>query len=78
MLTVWFSLVRLEFKLGKWIHPLIANWIHFIWETMMPKELEQFIHQYDVYKKLEVKIKENTAINLVNKFLKDDHLDNET
>ena len=43
----------------------------------MPKELEQFIHQYDVYKKLEVKIKENTAINLVYKFLKDGHLDNE-
>ena len=41
---------------------------------MIPKELEQFINQHDVYKKLEFDIKENTVINLVHEFLKDDHI----
>ena len=37
-----------------------------MWDTIMPRALNEFIKQEDISSKLELQIKENTALNKVN------------
>ena len=48
-----------------------------MWETMMPKVLNEFIRREDIRRKIEWHVKENAALNIVHDFLKDGHLDEE-
>ena len=68
-LTVWLNPIRIDAKLRRYSHPYAANWVYFMWDTMMPPALKQFINQEDIRSKLEWKIKENTTLNKVHEFL---------
>ena len=50
-LTVWLNPVRIDAKLRRYSHPYTANWVYFMWDTMMLPVLKQFINQ-EVNKKL--------------------------
>ena len=76
--TVWINPIRLDSKLGQWKHETLTNWIIFMWETMMPKDLASYIRQPAIFEKLDqLRQKENSAINLVLKYMDDGHLDEE-
>ena len=47
-LLVWISPIRIQAKVGEYTHHSLVNWIYFMWETMMPKTLNDFIKQEDV------------------------------
>ena len=51
--TVWINPIRLDSKLGQWKHETLANWIIFMRETMMPKDLASYIRQPGIYEKLD-------------------------
>ena len=70
-LLVWINPIRIQEKVGEHAHQLLVNWIYFMWETMMPKALNEFIRREDVRRKTEWHVKENTALNIVHNFLKD-------
>ena len=42
-LTVWLNPIKIDAKLGRYRHPYIANWVYFMWDTMMLPALKQFI-----------------------------------
>ena len=44
-----------------------------LWDTIMPRALNEFIKQEDISSKLELQIKENTALNKVNPALNKVH-----
>ena len=44
-------------------------------DTMIPRALQDFIKTDQIRRKLEWDIKENTALNLIQDFLSDGHLD---
>ena len=46
-----------------------------MWDQLMPKSLNEFIKKEEVRAKPEWQVKEDTALNLVHNFLKDEHLD---
>ena len=68
-LTVWLNPIRIEAKLGRYTYPLIAEWIFYMWDTMMSRALKEFIKQENIRSKLEWQIKESTALNKVHEFL---------
>ena len=74
-LTVWLNPIRIDAKLRRYSHPYAANWVYFMWDTMMPPALKQFINQEDIRSKLEWKIKENTTLNKVHEFLANANID---
>ena len=65
----------IEAKVGMFAHQNLCNWIQFLWDTMTPRALNDFIRREDVRKKLEWDIKENPALNMVHDFLNNSHLD---
>ena len=75
LLTVWLNPIRIDARLGRYSHPYAANWVYFMWDTMMPSALKQFINQEDIRAKLEWKIKENTTLNKVHEFLANANID---
>ena len=52
-LTVWLNPIRIEAKLGRYTHPLAAGWVLYMWDTMMPRALNELIKQEDIRSKLE-------------------------
>ena len=74
-LTVWLNPIRIEAKLGRYTHPPAAGWVLCMWDTMMPRALNEFIKQEDVRSKLEWQIKENATLNKVHKFLAGANID---
>ena len=74
-LTVLLNPIRIDTKLGRYSHLYAGNWVYFMWDTMMPSALKQFINQEDIRAKLEWKIKENTALNKVHEFLANANID---
>ena len=48
LLTVWLNPIRIDAKLGRYSHPYAANWVYFMWDTMIPSVLKQFINQEDI------------------------------
>ena len=52
-LTVWLNPIRTKAKLQRYTHPLTAGWVLYIWDTMMPRALNEFINQEDIRSKLE-------------------------
>ena len=61
--------------MGRYTYPLIAGWVLYIWDLMMPKALKEFIKQENTRLRLEWQIKENTALNKVYKFLAGANID---
>ena len=74
-LTVWLNPIWIEAKLERYTHPLAAGWVLYMWDTMMPRALNEFTKQEDIRSKLEWQIKENTALNKVHKFLAGANID---
>ena len=74
-LTLWLNPIRIKAKLGKFTHPLAAGWVLYMWDTMMPRTLNEFIKQEDIRSKLEWQIKKSTALNKVHKFLAGANID---
>ena len=74
-LTIWLNPIRIEAKLGRCTHLLTAGWVLYMWGTMMPRALSEFIKQEDIWSKLECQIKENTALNKIQKFLAGANID---
>ena len=74
-LTVWLNPIRIDAKLDRYSHTYAENCVYFMWDTMMPSALKQFINQEDIRAKLEWKIKENTALNKVHEFLANANID---
>ena len=67
LLTVWINPILLDSKLGKCKHNTLNEWIKCMWENYIrhtKKKLDQ------------LRVKENSAINLVLKYMEDGHLDN--
>ena len=52
-LTVWLNPTRIDAKLDRYSHTYAANCVYFMWDTMMPSALKQFINQEDIRAKLE-------------------------
>ena len=67
--------MRIEAKLERYTHTLAAVWVLYMWDTMMPRVLNEFIKQEDIRSKLEWQIKENSALNKVHKFLAGTNID---
>ena len=74
-LTVWLNPIKIDAKLGRYRHPCVANWVYFMWDTMMPPALKQFINQEEIRAKLEWKIKEKSALKKVYEFLANANID---
>ena len=78
LLTVWLNPIRLKSKLGNWKHQMVRNWITYMWETMMPKDLALLIETKEIFVKLDkLELMENSAINAALNHLEDGHLDEE-
>ena len=43
LLIAQFNPICFESRLGNWKHQMVRNWITYMWETMMPKDLAMFI-----------------------------------
>ena len=52
-LTDCLNPLRIDVKLGRYSHPYDANWAYFMWDTVMPPALKQFINQEYIRAKLE-------------------------
>ena len=74
-LTVWLNPLWINAKLGRYTHPLAAGWVLYMWETMMPRGLNEFMKQEYIRSKLEWQIKENTTLNNVHTFLTGANID---
>ena len=68
-LLVWLNPIRIEAKVRMFAHQNLRNWFHFLWDTMMPRALSDFIRRE------QWGIKENPALNMVHDFLSNGHLD---
>ena len=68
-IAVWINPLRIEAKISMFAHQNLCHWIFFMWDTMIPRALQ------DPSRKLEWDIKENTALNLIQDVLSDSHLD---
>ena len=44
-LTVCLNPIRIEAKLERYTHTLAAVWVLYMWDTMMPRVLNEFIKQ---------------------------------
>ena len=78
LLIVWINPIRLDSKLGKWKSNALYEWITFMWEKMIPRDPASYICLPGIFKKLDqLRVKENSAINLVLKYMEDGHLDDE-
>ena len=75
-IAVWINPLRIEAKIGIFAHPNLCQWIYFIWDTMIPRALQDFIKTDQIRRKLEWDIKENATLNLIQDFLSDGHLVN--
>ena len=78
LLIVWINPIRLDSKLGKWKSNALYEWITFMWEKMIPRDPACYICLPGIFKKLDqLRVKENSAINLVLRYMEDGHLDDE-
>ena len=73
-IAVWINPVRIEAKIGMFAHQNPCQWIYFMWDTMIPRALQDFIMIDQIRRKLEWDIKKNTALNLIQDFLSNNHL----
>ena len=74
-IAVWINPLRIKAKIGMFAHQNLCQWIYFMWDTMIPRALQDFIKTDQIRRKLEWDIKENTALNLIQDFLSDGHFD---
>ena len=74
-IVVWINPLRIEAKISMFAHQNLCQWIYFMWDTMIPRALQDFIKTDQIRRKLEWDIKENTALNLIQDLLSDGHLD---
>ena len=74
-IAVWINPLRIEAKISMFAHQNLCQWIYVMWVTMIPRALQDFIKTNQIRRKLEWDIKENTALNLIQDFLSDGHLD---
>ena len=78
LLKVRNSLICLDSKLEEWKHNGLYQRIMFMWEKMMPQYLASYIRLPGIFKELDkICVKENSAINLVLKYMEGTHIDNE-
>ena len=68
-LTVWLNPIRIDAKLGSFCNPVAAQWVYYMWSTMMPDALNEYFSREKVRRDLGWKIKENTALNEVHDFI---------
>ena len=76
-LTVWLNPIRIDAKLGSFCNPVAAQWVYYMWSTMMPAALNEYISTEKVRRDLRWKIKENTALNEVHDFIEKVNIDQE-
>ena len=76
-LTVWLNPIRIDAKLGWFCNPVAAQWVCYMWSTMMPAALNEYISRKKNRRDLRWKIKENTALNEVNDFIEKVNIDQE-
>ena len=74
-IAVWINPLRIKAKIGMFVHQNICQWIYFMWGTMIPRALQDFIKTDQICRKLQWDIKENTVLNFIQDFLSDSHLD---
>ena len=74
-LTVWLNPIWIEAKFGRYTHPLAAGWELYMWDTMMPRALNEFIKQEGIKSKLESQIKESTTLKKVHVLLAGANID---
>ena len=74
-LSVWHNPIRIDTKLGSFCNPAAAQWVYYMWSTMMPAALNESISREKVQRDLGWKIKENTAFNKVHKFIEKGNID---
>ena len=68
-LTVWLNPTRIDAKLGSFCRPVPAQWVYYMWSTMMPAALNEYISREKVRRDLGRKIKDNAALNEVHDFI---------
>ena len=76
-LTVWLTLIRTDAKLGSFCTPVAAQSVYYMWSTMMPAALNEYVSRVKVRRDLRWKIKEDTALNEVHDFIKNVSIDQE-
>ena len=52
LVAVWMNTIRLDSKLGEWKDNAMYEWITFMWEKMMPRELASYICLPGIFKKI--------------------------
>ena len=62
-LTVWLNRIRIDAKMGSFCNPVAAQWVYYMWGTMTPTALNEYISREKVRRGLGWKIKKNTALN---------------
>lgn len=78
LLTAWLNPICLDSKFRQWKHESLYNSIRFMWDKMVPWDFASYICLKGIFGKLDqLHLKENSAINLVLKFVEDGHLDDE-
>ena len=77
LLTEWFNPIRIDAKPGSFCNPVIAQWVYYMWSTMMPAVLNKYISRENIWRDLRWKIKENTTLNKVHNFIEKANIDQE-
>ena len=78
LLKIRNNLICLDSKLEEWKHSGLYQRIMFIWEKMIPQYQASYIRLPGIFKELdELCVKENSAINLVLKYMEGTHIDKE-
>ena len=76
-LTVWLNPIRIDAKLGSFCNPVAAQWVYYMWNTMTPAALNEYISREKVRRDLGWKIEENTTFNEVHDFIEKANIDQE-
>ena len=51
-LTVWLNPIRIDAKLGLFCNPVAAQWVYYMWSTMVPAALNEYISREKVRRDL--------------------------
>ena len=76
-LTLWLNPTRIDTKQESFCNPVATQCVYYMWSTMMPAALNEYILREKVRRDLAWKIKENTALNEVHDFIEKASIDQE-
>ena len=76
-LTVWLNPTGIDTKQESFCNPVATQCVYYMWSTMMPAALNEYILREKVRRDLGWKIKENTALNEVHDFIEKASIDQE-